>query len=200
MTQRTWKCCSSNSCTKLYRLIYLNFSWVPQVIGRHIQGIQKNRWSIFTEGTRTGWLGQQKVWYRIQVACGKMTVEQVGRKWQCAIEPKAQSPAAVWGWLLFWGCGCSDVQPPCWTPPHLLRGNSRHQLHRQNQTFTWEFQNSLCKKHCPLNDIFPEFLFIAFKCIIDLLKSSGPHLQTTSHQRKAAGVEQQVEHLQMHFL
>lgn len=48
---------------------------------------------------------------------------------------------------------------------------------------------------------FPEFLFIPFECIIDLLKSSlGAHLQTSTHQRKAAGVEQQVEHLQMHFL
>lgn len=69
MTQRTWKCCCSNSCTKLLsRLIYLNFSRVPKVIDRHIQGIQENRWSIFTGETKTRWLGQQKVWYKIQVA------------------------------------------------------------------------------------------------------------------------------------
>lgn len=156
MTQRTWKCCSSNSCTELYRLIYLNFSRVPQVIGRHIQGIQKNRWSIFTEETKPRWLGQQKVWYRIQVACGKMTVEQVGRKWQCAVGPKAQPLAAGWAWLLFWGCGCSGVRPPSWTPPSLLRGNSCPQLHRQNQAFTWEFQNSLCKKHLSIEWYFSQ--------------------------------------------
>lgn len=98
MTQRTWKHGSSNSCTKLlYRLIYLNFSRIPQVIDRLILGIQKNRWSIFTGETKTRWLGQQKMWYKVQAAWGKMTVEQVGRKWQCATEAKAQPPAVVWG-------------------------------------------------------------------------------------------------------
>lgn len=81
MTQRTWKCCSSNSCTKLlHRLIYLNFSRVPHVIDRCIQRTQENRWSIFTGGTKTWWLGQQKVWYKIQVACGKNDCGASGEK------------------------------------------------------------------------------------------------------------------------
>lgn len=76
-----------------------------------------------------------------------MTVEQVGRKWQCATETKAQAPAVV--------CGLGVVavlrRRVQWCEASLLdsttftEGNSCHQLHRQNQTFTWEFQNSLCK-------------------------------------------------------
>lgn len=50
-----------------------------------------------------------------------------------------------------------------------------------------ENSRTVCAKTHTLNDISPEFLLIAFKCIIGLLNSSlGADLQTTTYQRKAA--------------
>lgn len=54
------------------------------------------------------------------------------------------------------------------------------------------FQSSLCKKHHTLKNIFPEFLFVALKCIIGLLNSllEANLLRTTTYQKKPAHAEQ----------
>lgn len=162
MTQRTWKCCSSNSCTELYRLIYLNFSRVPQVIGRHIQGIQKNRWSIFTEETKTRWLGQQNCGTEFKLPVEKWLWSRWGENDNVLLDQKLSLSLPFGRGCCFEDVGAAVCGLPAghqvyWEEIRILSftGKTRH-LPENSRT-------AYARSIYPSNDIFPRISLHSFR-------------------------------------